>query len=58
MVENKKNHINDMISLKFTYLWVLLIVGEYFIQGKQAKINQMVAEYERTLLEVVKGENL
>ena len=46
-----------MISFKFAYLWVLLIVGEYFIQGIQAEINQMVAEYERTLPEV-KGENL
>jgi len=47
-----------MISFKFAYLWVLFIVGEYFIQDKQAKINQMVAEYERTHPEVVKGENL
>ena len=48
MVKNKKNHINNMICFMHIYSWNLLFVGEYFIQDKQAKINRIVAEYERT----------
>jgi len=37
-----------MIDFMYIYSWDLFFVDEYFIQHKQAKINQMVAEYKRT----------
>ena len=39
-------------------LCAIFIVGVYLIQDDQAKINDMVAEYERTHPEEVKMESL
>ena len=48
----------DISNVISQCLCAIFIVGVYLIQRDQAKINHMVAEYERTHPEEVKMESL